>query len=133
MSRWRKERIVSSILGDDGGFIKCPLMIRVGLKFQGDYSPVSTLEQILRDEGHTTPEELRDLFELPSQGLLAHVVQDAPWRLVVPVAERREILWQALILGLCNAHMYDPARPVLWTETSLARAIELYEPAGFYT
>ena len=42
------------------------------------------------------------------------------------------ILEQALLLGLCTAFQYDPARPVLWTRASLTRRVELYEPAGFY-
>jgi hypothetical protein len=39
---------------------------------------------------------------------------------------------RALLLGLCTAYQYDPARPVLWTRASLTRRVELYEPAGFY-
>jgi hypothetical protein len=132
MSRTRKERIVSSILGDSGGFIKCPLLIRVGLRFQGQRSPVGTMEQLLRDEGYATPDALREVFELPSHSLLARPVQSASWRLEVPAADRLEILRQALILGLCSSQMYDPGRPVLWTENSLARALELYDPVGFY-
>ena len=42
------------------------------------------------------------------------------------------VLEQALLLGLCTAYQYDPARPVLWTRASLTRRVELYEPAGFY-
>ena len=44
----------------------------------------------------------------------------------------RAPLRQALMLGLCTAQMYDPARPVMWTETSLTRAVELYDSGSFY-
>ena len=44
----------------------------------------------------------------------------------------REILEQALLLGLCTAQLFDPARPVLWTQASLTRGLELFDPAGFY-
>jgi hypothetical protein len=45
---------------------------------------------------------------------------------------RRDILWHALMLGLCTAQIYDPARPVLWTQAALKRRLELFDPAGFY-
>ena len=28
--------------------------------------------------------------------------------------------------------IYDPARPVLWTQAALKRRLELFDPAGFY-
>ena len=34
--------------------------------------------------------------------------------------------------GLCTAQLYDPARPVLWTQAALKRRLELFDPAGFY-
>ena len=44
-----------------------------------------------------------------------------------------EVLRHALLLGLCTAFQFDPARPVLWTRASLTRRVELFEPAGFYS
>jgi hypothetical protein len=37
------------------------------------------------------------------------------------------------MLGLCTAHIFDPERPVLWTLNSVTRAVELFDPAGFYS
>ena len=49
------------------------------------------------------------------------------------VSDKPEIvLRHALILGLSTAHLFDPGRPVIWTETSLTRRLELYNPLGFY-
>jgi hypothetical protein len=35
-------------------------------------------------------------------------------------------------LGLCTRHLFDPSRPVLWTRSSVTRALELFDPVGFY-
>jgi hypothetical protein len=53
-------------------------------------------------------------------------------RISVADRNRRRVLKQALMLGLCTAHVYDPARPVLWTAASLSRGLDLFEPQGFY-
>jgi hypothetical protein len=42
------------------------------------------------------------------------------------------ILRDALILGLATASIYDPARSLLWTNASLTRRLELYDPRNFY-
>jgi hypothetical protein len=82
--------------------------------------------------GPASPEALRGLFAVPAGRLLA-VEQSAPAvRLDVRTAARRDVLEQALLLGLCTNHLFDPARPVLWTTRSLTRALELCDPAGFY-
>ena len=44
----------------------------------------------------------------------------------------REVLEQALLLGLCTAQLFDATRPVLWTHASLTRGLELFDPEGFY-
>ena len=46
--------------------------------------------------------------------------------------DEAEFLRRALILGRCNEHFYDPAKPVLWTRKRLARRIRLYQTGGFY-
>ncbi len=131
MSRTRREKIASTLLGKDDGYIQCPLRIRLGLKFE-DTHPVHCLEAILDAEGFRDPEELRSLYALPQEGLICMPLPAREKRLPVVHASRREVLEQALLLGLCTAQIFDPQRPVLWTETSLTRAVELFDPAGFY-
>ena len=131
MSRTRREKIASTLLGKDDGFIQCPLRIRLGLKFE-DTHPVHCLEAILDAEGFRDPEELRSLYALPQEGLICMPLPAREKRLPAVHANRREVLEQALLLGLCTAQIFDPQRPVLWTETSLTRAVELFDPTGFY-
>ena len=131
MSRTRREKIDSTLLGKDDGYIQCPLRIRLGLKFE-DTHPVHCLEAILDAEGFRDPEELRSLYALPQEGLICMPLSASEKRLPVVHANKREVLEQALLLGLCTAQIFDPQRPVLWTETSLTRAVELFDPTGFY-
>lgn len=131
MSRTRREKIASTLLGKDDGYIQCPLRIRLGLKFE-DTHPVHCLEAILDAEGFRDPEELRSLYALPQEGLICMPLPTGGKRLPAVHANRHEVLEQALLLGLCTAQIFDPQRPVLWTETSLTRAVELFDPTGFY-
>ena len=71
-------------------------------------------------------------YAAPTAPLLVRVVPNARWGVRVGHATDESILEQALLLGLCTAFQYDPARPVLWTRASLTRRVELYEPRGFY-
>jgi hypothetical protein len=43
-----------------------------------------------------------------------------------------EVLRQAFLLGLCTSVRFDPARPVLWTQASLTRRLELFDVTEFY-
>jgi len=154
MSRTRKEHIQSSLLGSDDGIVRCPRRISLNLSFSRDMlwyiersgdsaeelrkkrqpepTPVEYLESILKDEGFRDPEELRKKYILPQGKLIC-----GPWTgvddpLFVFEASNYDLLEQALMLGLCTAQMFDPGRPVLWTETSLTRAVELFDPGSFY-
>ena len=154
MSRTRNEHIKSSLLGSDDGVIRCPRRICLHLRFDRDLlwsvepsddademvhkinqsqpTPVEYLEALLKGEGLRDPEELRERYILPQGKLIC-----GPWSgeedpLFVNGASSYDVLEQALMLGLCTAQMYDPARPVMWTETSLTRAVELYDVGSFY-
>jgi len=131
MSRTRKERIVSTLLGKDEGFIKCPRRIRLGLKFE-DTHPVDCLEAILAAEGFRDPEELRSRYVVPQGRLICRPLPDTEKRLSAISGRHCDVLEQALMLGLCTAQIYDTKRPVLWTESSLTRVVELFDPVGFY-
>ena len=131
MSRTRKEGISSTLLGKDDGYIRCPRRIILGLEFE-DTHPVDLLESILVAEGLTDPDELRREYALPKERLICQPLPESAKRLSAVNGPRFDVLEQALMLGLCTAHLFDPERPVLWTETSLTRAVELFDPAGFY-
>lgn len=50
----------------------------------------------------------------------------------VTQAEPSVVLHQALCLGLCSMHRYDPARPVIWTNGGLSRRVVCFSVGGFY-
>ena len=130
-SRTRMETISSTLLGRDGGYIKCPRRIRLGLTFE-DTHPVDLLESILAAQGLRDPDELRSKYALPQGRLICQPLSGSAKRLSAVTGARCDVLEQALLLGLCTAQLFDPKRPILWTETSLTRAVELFDPAGFY-
>ena len=132
MSRRHSERLSSSVLGERDPFLKIPLVLQVGLDFGSCTAVRGFMEDLLSEVGCTEPEELRDLFDHPGGRLLARAapVQFRPKN--VSTAPFEVILRDALILGLATASIYDPARPVLWTNASLTRCLELYDPRSFY-
>ena len=131
MSRTRTEHIQLTLLGRDAGDIDCPLVLRLGLDF-GEANPRSMLNSLLEQAGLLTPEDLRGRVELPPGPLLCRPLPESIPRLEVATAEPDEVLRQALLLGLCTAQRFDPERPVIWTSASLGRALELFDPRGFY-
>ena len=130
-SRTRKERIRSTLLGNDDGLVRCPRIVRVGINFP-DADPVEMLAGLLAEEGFGSPEDLRNEFDIPRGRLLARPFQGYGGLVHSSYDARRDVLWNALVLGLCTAQIYDPSRPVLWTQASLTRRLELFDPYGFY-
>ena len=130
-SRRRTERVLASLLRDETVPLRLPRVIRAGLHF-GDRDPLQAVLKSLARIGLDNAELLRSRYAAPYTPLLVRVVPAARWGVAVGLASDDSILEQALLLGLCTAFQYDPARPVLWTRASLTRRIELYEPAGFY-
>jgi hypothetical protein len=131
MSRRRTERVLASVLRDEAAQIKLPRVIRAGLHF-GEREPLDAVIESLARAGLDDAEDLRVRYAAPTAPLLVRVVPNARWGVQVSRASDESILEQALLLGLCTAFQYDPARPVLWTRASLTRRVELYEPRGFY-
>jgi len=131
MSRVREERVSSTLLGKDDGYIRCPQVIRLGLHFDGG-DPVDTINRIIDEEGFNSPGEIFDDVQPPLGRLICRPLNSNFRRLRVMTGSRPRVLRQALMLGLCTAHIYDSCRPVLWTHTSLLRALELFDPRGFY-
>jgi len=130
--RQRSQPVVSSIFGKDDGFVRCPRVISLGLRFEDGDDPVAVIRKLLEEEGFAGPESLRPEFELPAEPLICLPFPYARGRLDVHAGPRREVLRQALMLGLCTIQLYDPGRPVLWTKASLTRALDVFDQRGFY-
>lgn len=134
-SRTRIERVSATLLGDRTGHVRCPRVYRLGLHFPPDLEPadpVDYLSRLLSAHGYEGPESLRRSFAIPTCRLIAAPLTGHPAPLDVRTSPPRDVLEQALLLGLCTRHLFDPARPVLWTTASLGRRLELFDPAGFY-
>jgi len=128
--RWRKEHIRSSLLGQDDGEIRCPRIIRLGFYLPGD-DLLGDLNELIEAEGYHRSEDLRFGISIPLKPYICRPTKErAPCPMSAPTTE---ILWQALMLGLCTAQLYDPSRPVIWTKNSLTRVVDLFDPEGFYS
>jgi hypothetical protein len=132
MSRRHREHLTSSLLGPRDRFVKIPLVLRVGIWFGVGVSRRRFMEELLGDTGHDSPEDLRDLFNHPPRRLMARPAPDHFSPKDVRLEKPEVILREALILGLATGSIYDPLRPVIWTEASLSRRLELYDPGSFY-
>ncbi|MDA1095557.1 MAG: hypothetical protein O3A25_20200 [Acidobacteria bacterium] len=130
MSRTRTERIAVSILGHDTGAVRCPRVLRIAIDF-GRRSPLTCVRDLLKQCGCADEQEARAAVALPVE---ACICRPDPMPTPVPFATLapEEGLFQVLVLGLCTPWLYDPARPVLWTRTSLTRRLELFDGRGFY-
>lgn len=132
MSRRHSEHIASSILGERDPFLRIPLVLQVGLDFGASSSVRDLMENLLGEVGCSNPDELRDLFDHPVGRLMARPAPEQFRPKDVHSEPTEVVLREALILGLATASIYDPARPVLWTNASLTRRLELYDPRNFY-
>ena len=132
ISRTLKARVKASLLGDGPGQVRCLRVLRLALDF-GQADPIELITTLLNASGTADPESLRSVYSIPSNRLIAAPQGEPVQRLDARNAAPRDVLEQALLLGLCTRNLYDPARPVLWTTTSLTRAVELFDPAGFYS
>ena len=131
MSRTRRERVRSSLLGKDDGHVLCTRRIRLGLWFEAT-DPVAYVESLMARAGLRDVDELRQAFPLPDTPLICCAQLDPVEQLNAFESEPLDVLEQALWLGLCTGHVFDPARPVIWTHASLRRKLDLFEPGGYY-
>jgi hypothetical protein len=133
MSRTRKQQVASSLLGTHADHSnRCPLHRTLGLCFDEAASAVRAVESLMHSVGLNDTAGLRKLFTLPDFALMARPAHAAVAPVCVGADNTMQVLEQALWLGLCSPYLFDPSRPVVWTETSLRRRVELFEPAGFY-
>lgn len=129
-SRTRTEWINSTILGRGDTPIRCPRVERVGIDF-GRRHPVLCVAQWLKKAGFRSEEEARAALPLPTQACICEV-DPKPRPVPVHTLSPSAGLYQALVLGLCTPFLYDPRRPILWTEASLTRRLLLYDCGEFY-
>jgi len=129
-SRTRTEKLNSTLLGNDQGFVRCPSVIRVGLAF-GSADPLEVVEELLGDAGITDPQMLRERYEAPQEPCICRL-DPRPRLLRVWESGRDTVLRQVLILALSTPCLYDPSRPLLLTRKSLTRTLELFDGRGFY-
>src|SRR6478735_2287524 len=69
MSRTRTEHVRTTLLGRDDNVIRCPRVIRLGLRFGSGVDPVAQLETLLK-ERIDGPEDLRQRFRIPPGRLI---------------------------------------------------------------
>lgn len=132
MSRTRKQNVQSTLLGHEQACVCCPMRRSLGLSFAKGESALDVMNALLRSIGMDGPDKLRSLFALPPKPLMARPLAGNQLRLCTVTGEPMQVLEQALWLGLCSSFLFDPERPLIWTEKSLRRGLELFEPEGFY-
>lgn len=124
----------SSLLGNDTKRTCWPRVLRVGIAFPKETDPFEHVSRLLQQAGYGSPEELQSELELPDRMLVCHDALGGKWPGVVDAftAGPKRVLKQAIILGLCGANFYDPSRPVIWTNHSLTRILDLFDVGDFY-
>lgn len=130
-SRSREEIIKAKLLGKVNGKVRLPKLRVIGLAFDDACDPVSAVYAALSRLGYRTPEELRNAFDLPSGPCLVAPSTRASRKSIESLSDR-ELLAEAIVLGLCTKTVYNPERPVVWTRASLTRRLEMFEAGGFY-
>ena len=132
MSRQRRELIHVSVLGDTGTRGGWRRLCRVGLVFPADVVPLEYVYALCLGQGYRSPEMLRSVVTTPPRMLTCRPARDDDALVDVATASPTAILAQAVVLGLCTATYYDPARPVVWTTTSVTRRLDLFAVGDFY-
>ncbi len=134
MTRRHEEQISGSLYGRPGGYddnsAKLACSLTIGLHFEPDDDPVEIVRKLMKSEGFSSQEELKQSFSIPANPMIC-VVAELPKKMQISFKQNNFLL-NALILGLCTATHYDPERPVIWTRTSLTRQLKLFTLGGFY-
>lgn len=95
-------------------------------------NPVEYIYKIMKDFGIKKEEELKEKFLIFKKKIICVSSNTDNYGDRKAMADKEEILKDALILGLSNEHIYDFNRPVIFTEANLKRTVELYDMEGFY-
>jgi hypothetical protein len=134
MTRHHEESISGSLYGKPGGHddgsAKLACSLTIGLRFEPDDDPLEIVRDLMKSEGYSSQEDLKQNFSIPTISMLC-VVTKLP-KVIQITPKQNKFLFNALILGLCTSTHYDPTRPVIWTRTSLTRQLKLFTLGGFY-
>jgi len=130
MSRRREFRLRTSVLGADSGPISCPKLRTVALDF-GSEDPVPYVRRLLEALGYASPEAAQEDLLSAAEACVCCASLELD-RTYVQDTRPETVLEKALVLGLSTTSLFDPARPVIWTRTSLSRRLAFYDVRGFY-
>jgi hypothetical protein len=134
MTRRQEEHISGTLYGElgghDDGSAKLACSVAIGIGYGPGDDPIAIARERLQSAGYSSPEELKQSLAIPLSPMVCSAAEIPPEFQVSPKGE--DFLLTALILGLCTATNYDPARPVIWTRTSLSRQLKLFTLGGFY-
>jgi hypothetical protein len=139
-SRTRRERITTSVFPRRGRTRSL-----LGARRVGDVWGIDTpggswrryVLELLAKLGFADPDEaFAQTDGIPQVRLHCRPAPNDDGRVYVKVrsrADRIDCLRKALVLGKCCRGLYDPERPVIWTEQRLRQCYELHEiGASFY-
>ncbi|MDP6670094.1 MAG: hypothetical protein QF492_09370 [Candidatus Krumholzibacteria bacterium] len=130
-SRYKCSRKVQcSILGAKDKKSPLPLVFSAALPKVLLVNPVEAVEDLCRRLAPGGEREIRMMLDLPSGPRL---VEESPLsRELSECTDPWEVLLHAFVLGLSGENIYDPKRPLIWTQRSLRRQVHLYAGDRFY-
>jgi hypothetical protein len=130
MSRRREQAIRASVLGTGRDGLRLPRVLGAAIDF-GSSDPVPFVQRLLGRCGFENAEEACHEL-LPRIGPSICRESVSVKALSVRAAPPEAILRVALILGHATPFFFDPARPLIWTRSSLKRRLQLFNPRRFY-
>jgi hypothetical protein len=123
-----EHKILVSFLEITDGDQKIQCAAPVVLRPPPGLSHLDHARDLLAESGLNSTADLRALPGLPAGRWIVRVhaqpLPDSP--------DGCDPLLSAAILGLAGPSFYSPARPVVWTQDRLSRAITLHRLPGFY-
>jgi hypothetical protein len=123
--------VKSSLFKESKASIRWKIVEMVGLDFEGR-SPIDVVEHALAECGFDSSDDLLNRFTIPQMILACRAVPPSTDIPKVSEISKENLLRHALILGLCGPSIYDPQRPIIWTNNRLGRAVQLYETGRFF-
>ena len=90
-------------------------------------------EACLKKLGHDSPDSAADEMQNLPDRILHCADDDGPIRKsTLQAQDDEDCLRCAIILGRCSGSLYDPDKPVIWTQDRLNRRLRLYHSGSFY-
>jgi len=130
MSRKREQNIRASVLGTGRDGLRLPRVFGAAIDF-GSSDPVPFVQRLLGRCGFENAEDACHEF-LPCIGPSICRESVSVKALSARSAPPEALLRAALVLGHATPFFFDPARPLIWTRSSLNRRLQLFNPRRFY-